>query len=230
MIASHLSGGKLSTGETCWMPALLTRMSGAPSSSVQRRIIASIAAGSDKVGAVVDGAELALQLLDLGRVAEAVEHHLGAFGGERAGDGEADAGGRAGDERDFAFENHGRLLWTRCRHAFRFCNRARASRIRRTAAGDVECGSAAKDQAAISKTAPAVAAASVRRRRRSNLLGCLLPLVMSRFGIVGVLILLLGYCALTQLGGGGGGLIPSGRTTSAPAAANRRSTRTCATS
>ena len=37
-----------------------------------------------------------------------------------------------------------------------------------------------------------------------NLLGCLLPMVMSRFGIVGVLILLLGYCALTQLGGGGG--------------------------
>jgi len=49
----------------------------------------------------------------------------------------------------------------------------------------------------------------------SNLLGCLLPMVMSRFGIVGVLILLLGYCALTQLGGGGG-IIPGGPTTSAP--------------
>ena len=48
-----------------------------------------------------------------------------------------------------------------------------------------------------------------------NLLGCLLPMVMSRFGFVGVLILLLGYCALTQLGGGGG-IIPSGPTTSAP--------------
>jgi predicted metalloprotease len=48
-----------------------------------------------------------------------------------------------------------------------------------------------------------------------NLLGCLLPMVMSRFGIVGVLILLVGYCALTQLGGGGG-IIPSGPTTSAP--------------
>ena len=43
-----------------------------------------------------------------------------------------------------------------------------------------------------------------------NLLGCLLPFVLSRFGIVGVVILLLGYCALTQLGGGGGGLLPSG--------------------
>jgi len=48
-----------------------------------------------------------------------------------------------------------------------------------------------------------------------NLLGCLLPFVMSRFGIVGVVVLLLGYCALTQLGGGGG-LIPGGTTTSAP--------------
>jgi len=51
-----------------------------------------------------------------------------------------------------------------------------------------------------------------------NLLGCLLPMVLNRFGIVGVLILLLGYCALTQLGGGGGGLLPSSpSTTSAPA-------------
>ena len=49
-----------------------------------------------------------------------------------------------------------------------------------------------------------------------NALGCLLPLVMSRFGIVGVIILLLGYCVLTQIGGGGGGLIPSGPTTTAP--------------
>ena len=35
-------------------------------------------------------------------------------------------------------------------------------------------------------------------------LGMILPLVASRFGIVGVLVLVLGYCALTQLGGGGG--------------------------
>jgi predicted metalloprotease len=52
-----------------------------------------------------------------------------------------------------------------------------------------------------------------------NMLGCLLPLVASRFGMVGVLVLLLGYCALQSLGGGGGGgLIPgAGPTTSAPA-------------
>jgi uncharacterized protein len=49
-----------------------------------------------------------------------------------------------------------------------------------------------------------------------NMLGCLLPLVASRFGIIGVVVLLLGYCALTQLGGGGGGLLPGGPTTSAP--------------
>jgi predicted metalloprotease len=53
-----------------------------------------------------------------------------------------------------------------------------------------------------------------------NMLGCLLPLVMSRFGIVGVVILLLGYCALTQFGGGG--LLPtSGPTSSVPSAASR---------
>ena len=34
-------------------------------------------------------------------------------------------------------------------------------------------------------------------------LGMLLPLVASRFGIVGIVILGLGYCALTQFGGGG---------------------------
>lgn len=44
-----------------------------------------------------------------------------------------------------------------------------------------------------------------------NMLGCLLPLVASRFGMVGVLVLLLGYCALQTLGGG---LIPG--TSTAP--------------
>jgi hypothetical protein len=36
-----------------------------------------------------------------------------------------------------------------------------------------------------------------------GIVGLLLPLIASRFGIVGILILGLGYCALTQLGGGG---------------------------
>ncbi len=40
-------------------------------------------------------------------------------------------------------------------------------------------------------------------------LGCLVPLIMSRFGIGGVVILLIGYFVLTSLGGGGsGGLLP----------------------
>ena len=106
MIASHLSGGKLSTGETCWMPALLTRMSGraelvgaAAHHPLDRRRVG-------QVGAVVDRAQLGALALDVRRVAEAVDHQLGAFGGERLGDGEADARGRAGDEGDFVFENH----------------------------------------------------------------------------------------------------------------------------
>jgi predicted metalloprotease len=46
-------------------------------------------------------------------------------------------------------------------------------------------------------------------------LAMLLPFVLSRFGIGGVLVLLLGYCALSSLGGGGGlGLGGPGTTTS----------------
>ena len=37
-----------------------------------------------------------------------------------------------------------------------------------------------------------------------NALGCLVPLIMSRFGICGVVVLLIGYFILTSLGGGGG--------------------------
>ena len=41
-------------------------------------------------------------------------------------------------------------------------------------------------------------------------LGCLLPLVMSRFGLGGVVVLVIGYFLLTSLGGlgGGGGILP----------------------
>jgi predicted metalloprotease len=44
-----------------------------------------------------------------------------------------------------------------------------------------------------------------------NALGCLLPLVMSRFGLGGVVVLVIGYFLLSSiggLGGGGGGLLP----------------------
>ena len=54
-----------------------------------------------------------------------------------------------------------------------------------------------------------------------NALGCLLPLVASRFGIGGVIVLVIGYFLLSSLGGlggsgGGGGLAPSSQQ-SAPA-------------
>ncbi len=47
-----------------------------------------------------------------------------------------------------------------------------------------------------------------------NALGCLIPLIMSRFGIGGVVILVIGYFLLSSLGGlgGGGGLLPSSGT------------------
>ncbi|MCY7280476.1 MAG: neutral zinc metallopeptidase [Sphingomonas bacterium] len=46
-----------------------------------------------------------------------------------------------------------------------------------------------------------------------GLVGLLLPIVASRFGIIGVLVLGLGYCALTSLGSGGGGITGSAPTT-----------------
>jgi hypothetical protein len=44
-----------------------------------------------------------------------------------------------------------------------------------------------------------------------NALGCLIPLIMSRFGLGGVVILLIGYFIVSSLGGlgGGGGLAPT---------------------
>jgi hypothetical protein len=50
-----------------------------------------------------------------------------------------------------------------------------------------------------------------------NMLGCLIPLIASRFGMVGVLVLLLGYCALQSLGGGGFLTGGGGQPSNAPA-------------
>ena len=52
-----------------------------------------------------------------------------------------------------------------------------------------------------------------------NMLGCLIPLVMSRFGLGGVVILLVGYFILSSLGGlgGGSGIAPSTQQIGAPA-------------
>src|SRR5438034_8726153 len=59
-----------------------------------------------------------------------------------------------------------------------------------------------------------------------NPLGCLIPLVLSRFGIGGVVILLIGYFVLTSIGGiggisGGGGLAPVTQQVGAPAGQSR---------
>ena len=52
-----------------------------------------------------------------------------------------------------------------------------------------------------------------------NALGCLLPLIASRFGIGGVIVLVIGYFLLSSLGGlgGGGGSLVPGSQQSAPA-------------
>ena len=47
--------------------------------------------------------------LDGGGVAEAVDDEVGALARQRPGVGEADAGGRAGDERGLALQEHGLL-------------------------------------------------------------------------------------------------------------------------
>ena len=56
-----------------------------------------------------------------------------------------------------------------------------------------------------------------------NPLGCLIPLVASRFGIGGVLVLVVGYFLLSSLGGlgGGGGSLVPGTQQSAPAGQSR---------
>jgi predicted metalloprotease len=52
-----------------------------------------------------------------------------------------------------------------------------------------------------------------------NALGCLLPMIASRFGIGGVIVLVIGYFLLSSLGGlgGSGGVAPSSTQRSAPA-------------
>jgi hypothetical protein len=57
-----------------------------------------------------------------------------------------------------------------------------------------------------------------------NMLGCLIPLIASRFGIGGVVVLVIGYFILSSLGGlggGGGGLMPSSQQVGAPAGQSR---------
>ena len=68
------------------------------------------------VGAVVDALDLEFALdlgalfLDRLRVAEAVDHDVGAFPGEAPGDGEADSAGGAGDDGMMVCERHMAIL------------------------------------------------------------------------------------------------------------------------
>src|SRR6476646_8666738 len=62
-----------------------------------------------------------------------------------------------------------------------------------------------------------------------NALGCLLPMVASRFGIGGVIVLVIGYFLLSSLGGlggGGGGSLVPGSQQSAPAGQSRLDPKT----
>ena len=111
MMASHFSIGNSSTGATCWMPALLTRMS----------TRAEVALGlGDHVGDLVvaqhvgriegdaraERGDLRDRLGVVLLAAEAVDDDVGAGLGEGVGDAEPDAGGRAGDDGGLAFELH----------------------------------------------------------------------------------------------------------------------------
>ena len=93
------------------MPALLTRTSSAPKSfSVVCDHVGDLG-GLGHVGARIErlDAELLLDagalFLDRGLVAEAVDHDVGAVLGERARDGEPDAGGGTGDHRGLSFQH-----------------------------------------------------------------------------------------------------------------------------
>ena len=101
MIASQRSIGKSSTRATCWMPALLTRMSQAPNSASQARTMSAICAGWLMSAPWYATRE------------PAIEHDLRALGGERAGDAQADAAGGPGHESGLAFE-HGGFPVPRC--------------------------------------------------------------------------------------------------------------------
>src|SRR3712207_293342 len=98
--ASHLSSGNSSMRATCWMPALLTRMSTAelfgrlpdhPPDLGRLRHVGARVRHPDAVPLH----EIPADLLDLAGVAEAVQHHVGAGAGQRVGDAEPDAARRA---------------------------------------------------------------------------------------------------------------------------------------
>jgi hypothetical protein len=110
MIFSHLSAGNFSTDSTCWMPALLTRMSTRPSSCLPiGDHVGDLLAAQHVGGVVADldaaaGLELGAGAFDLGRIAQAVQHHVAAPRRHGARQRQADAGGRAGDDRHLTLQ------------------------------------------------------------------------------------------------------------------------------
>ena len=114
MIWSHFSSGNSSTGATCWMPALFTRMSTAPKAFSASAIMAAISAGL-VMSAAENSTLTPNSLLQPGteffclvRGQDAVDDEICAFLGESAGIGQADAGGRSGDGGCAVFEEHKR--------------------------------------------------------------------------------------------------------------------------
>ena len=104
MIASHFSTGKSSIGETNWMPALLTRMSSEPNLACASAIIAAISAGlamSAPLWKALTPKSFSMLARSVSIAAASPMPFMidvGAFLGQRAGDRQPDAAGRAGDE------------------------------------------------------------------------------------------------------------------------------------
>ena len=109
-IASHFAAGNSSIGATCWMPALLTRMSMRPKRWIVLLEHALDGVGARHVGAVVGHLHAVLRgqalacVFDLLCRAEAVQDDMRAGGGQRLGDAQSNAAGGAGDQRKLALK------------------------------------------------------------------------------------------------------------------------------
>ena len=110
MIASHFSTGKVSIGLTCWIPALLTRMSILPEA---RDAVLDQPAGAgriEQIGPVIGDfaamhGELAAGRVDRIGLAETIYDDVCTGLRECAGDAQADAAGRSGNHGDAAVED-----------------------------------------------------------------------------------------------------------------------------
>src|SRR3954470_9567118 len=206
MIASHFSAGKSSTGETCWMPALLTRMSGPPSSSAQRFIIRSISSGLDmsapscsapssshsRAIAEASPKPLIISFAPSDASALAIARPIPEVDPVNS----ATLSFSVIDEFSYAaLSRGGRRIATAARpehyagatggNAMRFGDERESSNIE-----DVTGRSGGGFGFGGGGGSP---------------LGCLIPLIASRFGIGGVVVVVIGYFLLSSLGGLGGG-------------------------